>query len=269
MKILLLLLLFVPPVSADIYQWQDSKGGQHFSDKPSPDAKKIAIKATDDFFNVKTVYDGDTIVLENGRKIRFLGINTPEVAHPNKSGDAGGEDAKTWLINKLKNTRVRLEMGIEKTDKYNRTLAHLFTEKKDHLNLQLVEAGLAEVSIYPPNLTYVDELVAAETRAEQARRGIWQRPEYAAIAVNALTDAGHAGWTRLVGKVTAIRQTKQSIYLTLSERFEARIEKSNVALFPDVNSYQGQTVEVRGWLSKNKQRFSMLLRHPSAIKLRQ
>ena len=37
-------------------------------------------------------------------------------------------------------------------------LAHLFTDKKEHINLQLVEAGLAQVSIYPPNLLYVNEL---------------------------------------------------------------------------------------------------------------
>jgi len=68
-------------------------------------------------------YDGDTIVLEDGRKIRLLGINTPEVQHKGKMADAGGEDAKTWLINKLRHSKVRLEFYFDKTDKYGRTLA--------------------------------------------------------------------------------------------------------------------------------------------------
>ncbi|MGZ8190148.1 MAG: thermonuclease family protein [Methylococcaceae bacterium] len=268
MKILLLLLSLSLPVSADIYQWQDANGSQHFSDKFYPDAKKVAIKPGYDFYYVKTVYDGDTVVLENGRKIRFLGINTPEVQHQNKPADAGGEDAKNWLINKVKNTRVRLEIGAEKTDKYGRTLAHLFTEKKDHINLQLVEAGLAEVSIYPPNLTYVDELVTAENKAEKARLGIWHRPEYAVIPVNDLTDTGHPGWTRLAGKIVDIKITAKSIYLKFTDRFEARIERKWSSLFSDIDTYKGQTVEVRGWLNKNKQHYSLLLRHPSAIRLK-
>lgn len=254
--------------SADIYQWQDADGSKHFSDKSSPKAERVEIKPGYGFYQVKKIYDGDTVVLQDGCKIRLMGINTPEVQHRDKAADAGGDEAKQWLINKLQNAKVRLETGDEKTDKYGRTLAHLFTDKKEHINLQLVAAGLAQVSIYPPNLLYVNELVAAENRAEQARLGLWRRPEYAVISVNELTPAGHPGWTRLVGKVVNIRTTGKSIYLEFSDQFAARIERKWVALFPDVNSYLGKTVEVRGWLNKSKGRFAMLIRHPSAIKLK-
>lgn len=205
-------------------------------------------------------------MLEDGRKIRFLGINTPEIQHRDKQADAGGDEAKRWLTDKLKNTKVRLEVGTEKTDKYGRTLAHLFTEKKEHINLQLVAAGLAAVSIYSTELLYVNELVKAENQAEQARLGIWGRPEYAAIPVASLTEAGHPGWTRLVGKVVNIRKTRKSVYLEFSDAFEARIESKWLDLFPDVNGYLGKTIEVRGWLNKSKGHLSMLIRHPSAIK---
>ncbi|MGZ4981330.1 MAG: thermonuclease family protein [Methylobacter sp.] len=131
MRILLALLLCLPGwVNAEIYQWQDAQGSKHFSDRPVADAKIVDIKPGYGFYTVKTVYDGDTVVLEDGRKIRLLGINTPEVQHRGKLADAGGDEAKQWLTDKLKNTKVRLEAGVEKTDKYGRTLAHLFTEKK-------------------------------------------------------------------------------------------------------------------------------------------
>ncbi|MGZ8159073.1 MAG: thermonuclease family protein [Methylobacter sp.] len=273
MRILLVLLLCFPGwVNAEIYEWQDANGSKHFSDRPVADAKIIDdpkivdIKPGYGFYRVKTVYDGDTVVLEDGRKIRLLGINTPEVQHRDKRADAGGDEAKRWLADKLKNTKVRLEVGVEKTDKYGRTLAHLFTEKKEHINLQLVEAGLAAVSIYSNELLYVNELVKAQNQAEQARLGIWGRPEYAAIPVGSLTEAGHPGWTRLVGKVVNIRKTRKSIYLEFSDAFEARIENKWLDLFPDVNGYLGKTIEVRGWLSKSKGHWSMLIRHPSAIK---
>jgi micrococcal nuclease len=264
---LLILLLCLPAwVDAKIYQWQEPNGSEHFSDRFYPDAKIVDVKPGYGYFKIKKVYDGDTVQLEDGRKIRLLSINTPEVQHKDKMAEAGGEEAKAWLINKLQHAKVRLVFDVERTDNYRRTLAHLFTDKKEHINLSLVKEGLAAVSIYPPNLQYVNELVAAGNKAQQDRLGIWQRPEYAAIPVGSLTSAGHPGWSRLVGKVITIRNTPKSIYMVFSSRFEARIERRWLSLFPDMNDYLGKTVEVRGWLSKSRNHFSLLIRHPSAIK---
>jgi len=87
MRILLVLLLCLPGwANAEIYEWQDANGSKHFSDRPVVDAKIVDIKPGYDFYRVKTVYDGDTVVLEDGRKIRFwvsirrrfsTGINRP------------------------------------------------------------------------------------------------------------------------------------------------------------------------------------------------
>ena len=262
---LLLSLCLSACADADIFEWKDNKGKEHYSDRNQDHAKLLHINPGYGFYNIKTIYDGDTVQLEDGRKIRLLGINTPEIDHRGKPTEAGGEAAKTWLINKLQNTKVRLEIGTEKTDKYGRTLAHLFTETKEHINVSLVKAGLATLSIYPPNLQYVAELQAAENDAQKNKRGLWNRPEYAPIAVNQLSDAGHAGWTRLVGKVTAVHISERFVYLSFSNRFEARIDKDWLSLFPDVNSYVDKTVEVRGWLNRNKAQFSMLIRHPVAL----
>lgn len=253
---------------AEIYQWQDTEGNKHFSDRSHADAKILTVKPGYSYQSIKTVYDGDTVVLEDGRKIRLLGINTPEVKHRDKQADAGGDEAKQWLITRLKNTKVRVQTDIELTDKYKRTLGHLFTENKQHINLELVKAGLAEVSIYPPNLLFTTELLAAQQQAEHTKVGIWQRPEFAVLPVSSLTDEGHTGWTRLVGKVTTVRDTRKSIYLTFSDKFEARIERKWLALFPGINSYLGKNLEVRGWLNRNRGLFSMLIRHPSAIVVR-
>ena len=269
-KFFFILWLCLPSrAGAEVYQWQDANGSEHFSDRPFPNAKKLDIKPGYGFYKVKTVYDGDTVVLEDGRKIRLLGINTPEVQHRDKMAEAGGEEAKLWLMNKLQHAKVRMEIDAEKTDKYGRTLAHLFTEEKEHINLSLVKAGLATVSIYPPNLLYVNELVAAEKQAEKTKIGIWQRPEYAAIPISSLTEAGHPGWTRLEGKVVSIRNTRKYIYLEFSSQVDARIERKWLSLFPDVNDYLDKTVEIRGWLNKSKNHFSLLIRHPSAIRQRE
>lgn len=269
MKFLLILLLAWPSwAGAEIFQWKDGRGNQHFSDRSSPEARIVDIKPGYSFYRVKKVFDGDTVLLEDGRRVRLLGINTPEVRHKNEDAQAGGDEAKQWLVNKLQNSKVRLETDVEKTDKYERTLAHLFTENDEHLNLQLVAAGLAAVNIYPPNLLHAEELIKVQDQAEQARSGIWQRVEYVAIPVSSLADRERSGWVRLVGKVVNIRNSRKYSYLELSSRFEARIERQWLPLFPDMNGYLGKEIEVRGWLNKNKNGFSMLIRHPSAIKLR-
>lgn len=267
LPLLLLSLLLSLPSHADIYQWQDSTGRAHYSDRPHADAKTLNIKPGYGFYSIKAVYDGDTVVLEDGRRIRLLGINTPEVQHRGNPAEAGGEAAKAWLQAKLQHSRVRLETDAEKIDNYGRTLAHLFTEQKEHINLALVQAGLATTSIYPPNLRYADSLLAAEKRAEQAHLGVWQRPEYAPRPIAALNAESHSGWARWVGQVRQIRHTPKSVYLVFSDRFEARIERQWLKLFPDINGYQGKTLEVRGWLNKNKQHFSLLLRHPAALRV--
>jgi endonuclease YncB( thermonuclease family) len=267
MKILLVLLLGLPAwAGAEIYQWQDADGSKHFSDRSHAGAKPIDIKPGYGFYEVKQVFDGDTVLLADGRKIRLLGINTPEVQHRHESAQAGGDEAKRWLIDKLQQRKIRLERDVEKTDKYGRTLAHIMTDQKEHLNLQLVAAGFAAVNIYPPNLRYADELIKAENLAQANKLGIWQRPEYAAKPAATINAAEHAGWMRLTGKVVTIRNSRKYVYLVFSDRFEARIERKWLSLFPDINDYLGQQIEVRGWLNKNKDGFSMLIRHPSAIK---
>jgi len=267
MKILWVLLLCLPAWAwADIYQWQDANGSAHFSDRSHADANKIEIRPGYGFYDIQRIFDGDTVLLSDGRKIRLLGINTPEVRHKNDPAQAGGEEAKRWLIDKLKQRKIRLELDVEKTDKYGRTLAHIMTDKNEHINLQMVAAGLASVAIYPPNLRYADELVKAQNQAEENKLGIWRLPEYAAKPVEAISASDHAGWMRLTGKVMTIRNSRKYVYLVLSDRVEARIERKWLSLFPDMNAYLGQPLEIRGWLTKNKGSFSMLIRHPSAIK---
>jgi len=73
--------------------------------------------------------------LSDARKIRLLGINTPEVKHRNQDTEAGGEIAKHWLTNKLLNQKARLVTDADQTDKYKRALAYLITENKENVNV--------------------------------------------------------------------------------------------------------------------------------------
>ena len=96
-----ILLIFCTSVPADVYQWQDKNGSKHFTDKAQENSTKLKISSSYSYQKVTRIFDGDTVMLEDGRKIRLLGINTPEIKHKNQNTEAGGESAKRWLTGKL------------------------------------------------------------------------------------------------------------------------------------------------------------------------
>jgi len=266
----LILYLGISSSQADIYHWQDSQGKKHYSDKPQLNAQayKTSTAKSKRYFAIKAIYDGDTVQLSDGRKIRLLGINTPEIAHRNNRAEAGGNAAKQWLVKALANKKVRLELGVEKQDKYKRYLAHLFTEEGLHINLELVRLGFASISIYPPNFKYADALLGASDAAEQRQLGIWQYKQYQTKTVAQLNVDNKQGWQRIIGKVGRIKQTKKNTYLSLSNKMTLRIKKLDLALFGDIELLKGKKIEARGWVHRHKDKFTMLLRHPSALKIK-
>ncbi|MDH5357806.1 MAG: thermonuclease family protein [Gammaproteobacteria bacterium] len=253
---------------ADIFRSQDTSGNVSFSDQPSENSTlvKPAVRAYRYKHHVARVYDGDTIVLKNGEHVRLLGINTPEIESRHREGAAGGQMAKKWLKDKLQQKSVFLEYDQQQHDKYDRLLAHLFLPSGEYLNAGLLTAGLAHLSVIPPNLRYLDELQKAENDAQQAGRGIWSMMEYQPQVVTTQTkEFKRSGWQRFVATPIQIKQGRKYVRLILTDKMDIRISKDNLTLFPDLKSYLGQSLEIRGWSSRNKDHYSILVRHPSAI----
>ena len=115
---------------------------------------------------VRYVVDGDTIELADGRKVRYLGINTPERGQPFY------EEAKALNAQLVAGKQVRLEFDMDTRDQYGRVLAHVFVDGT-HVNLELVRQGYANVYTVPPNLKYSEDLRAAERIARERQRGLW------------------------------------------------------------------------------------------------
>lgn len=267
-KVLLILVsLTACPAHAEIYEWRDEQGQAHFSDKKTERARPVDISPGIAFYHVAKVFDGDTILLADGRKVRLLGINTPEVAHRNQEAEAGGVAAKSWLTTQLLNKRIRLVMDVESHDAYDRVLAHVFTEDHRHINAELVEQGFAAVVIHPPNLEFLDALLAAQEKAEKSLLGIWNLPEYEVKLADNLTRANYRGWQRVQGQVESIRWSKKYVYLNLTPQVDIRIERKQLGLFSDLAGLRGKTIEARGWINRRKDHYSMLVRHPSSIKM--
>ena len=115
----LLCLLSQMTLATQVYRVVDENGRVSYSDQPSvgSHALDVSIKTPNrQLHRVKNVYDGDTIILENGDRVRLLGINTPEIEGRFRQDEPGGIAAKEWLQDQLKDGKVFLEYDKEKQD---------------------------------------------------------------------------------------------------------------------------------------------------------
>lgn len=265
---LLATLAAAAPAAAEVYRWKDSAGQVHYGDRPAPGAEPLAglEKNAPVYAGVRTVHDGDTVIMEDGTKVRLLGINTPEIDSATSSAESGGEAAKLWLKARIEGRKARLEGDAETNDHYGRRLAHLFAEDGEHLNLSLVQQGLAVVSIFPPNLKYADGLSQAQQQAKQARRGVWGNPAYTAKPIASLPQTSSRGWRRWQGRAESWDYSNNYLRLHFGA-VEANIPKENLGLFPPVREWGGKFLEIRGWASRRKGRYTILIRHPSTLEV--
>jgi micrococcal nuclease len=121
------------------------------------------------------VDDGDTIdVRIDGRveRVRYIGIDAPEVAHEGAGGAQGGEAAARVNRALLRGGNVRLELDQERRDRYGRLLAYVWTGST-MVNLEMVRLGYARALTIPPNVRYTRRFLSAEASAERALLGLW------------------------------------------------------------------------------------------------
>ena len=258
-------------IAAEVYRSVDDGGNVCFTDHPGGPAETVEITPISNRYRhqVDYVYDGDTLVLENGERVRLLNINAPEISSRHRDGEQGGEAAKGWLKQQIGKQPIYLRFDKEKRDRYDRLLAHVFLQNERHLNAEILEQGLAALTVHPPNLLYVDEMRAAQQRAIDKRLGIWQGSAYPLkTARTGLTTSARRGWQRWQIMPSEIKVTRSQIWLMAGERLSVRIRKEQLPLFADPQSYINKQLEVRGWLSRRGNDYFLQVLHPSAISVR-
>ena len=128
---------------------------------------------------VRTV-DGDTIYvrLAGGvEKVRYIGIDTPEVHHPTRGEEPGGRAATEVNRRLLGREPVRLETDVQLRDRYGRLLAYVWVRRPDGgelmVNAELVRLGYAAVMTVPPNVRHAELFRKLAAEAREQRRGLW------------------------------------------------------------------------------------------------
>lgn len=129
---------------------------------------------------VRKVVDGDTVILANGEKLRYIGINTPELRR--KVGVQWIYDPQPFAEDSTEFNRklvgakfVRLEFDVEERDRYGRLLAYVYLEDGTFVNAELIKKGYAEIMTIPPNLKYTDLFLRLQRQARENKRGLWER----------------------------------------------------------------------------------------------
>lgn len=129
---------------------------------------------------VLDVVDGDTIQVDiNGqkKKLRYIGINTPETVDPRKSVECYGKEASNENKRLVEGKKVYLEKDISETDKYGRLLRYVYLPLDDgsvlFVNDYLVRQGFAAASTFPPDIRYSDQFNLAQKQAHDNNRGLW------------------------------------------------------------------------------------------------
>jgi micrococcal nuclease len=137
----------------------------------------VAATATGGGFDgqVVRVVDGDTIRVRIGdhiEKVRYIGVNTPEVHHPTKGEEPGGREATTVNAELVGGKAVRLELDVQSRDRYGRLLAYVWVGDI-MVNAELVRRGYAQVMTVPPNVRHQSLFVKLQREAREAGRGLW------------------------------------------------------------------------------------------------
>lgn len=209
-------------------------------------------------YEVAGIVDGDTIILDDGREVRLVGIQAPKLP-------LGREDFKAWPLGYEAKTRVqslvggrmvRLHLGAQPVDRHGRVLAHVI-RSADGLWLQgtLLEEGLARVYTFPDNRLMADEMLALERGARDAGAGVWALPYYA-IRTPDTVRFDEGSYQLVEGRVLDAAQVRGRVYLNFGANwrtdFTVKIEKRHVAAFEDMGldplSLKGQRIRVRGWV---------------------
>jgi micrococcal nuclease len=118
---------------------------------------------------VARISDGDSFHCQDRRRVRLIGIDTPELGQ----GEPGRQSQAALERLLPKGTTIRLERDVSARDRYGRELAYVWVGSR-LVNEVMVREGWAVLYTLPPNVKYADRLEQAQRKARDARAGLWK-----------------------------------------------------------------------------------------------
>jgi len=239
--------------------------------------------ASGDLLQVARVSDGDTIKLIDGRSVRVLGINAPEITHGQKKGQPFGRESRMAAQAFIDAGKGKVRLGLEREtlDHYGRLLAHVYDSRGRSLAAAQLRAGMALHIAVPPNIAQMQCLAKLELVARNKSLGLWRDNYWQPLSTQSLRG-DEAGFRFVRGRIAKV-DINSAVWLEFEGKLVARVAKKDWPLFADQKrswqksdwlALKGKSVELRGWISTQKSRRSqqfkplvMQLRSPSSIKV--
>jgi len=215
--------------------------------------------------SVKFVYDGDTLYLKDQRKIRIIGMDTPEMGRHGKVQEPYAAEATEALRELLyqHHNQIRLQIGKDAYDRYGRQLAYVFLPDGTNVSEWMLLRGFATTLFIPPNLKYLDCYVKAERKAQNRQINIWTQNKFH-LHVADLLDKKYTGYARLVAKVDSVKRNKRSIIINLRGGIRVKINQSNLHYFKSIHfdNLEGKRISVTGLIRKHGKSRTIYVKHP-------
>ena len=141
---------------------------------------------------VASVYDGDTLSLRDGRRVRLLQLDTPELG----SGECYSRAARTALTGLApigKPVVLELDPALDRSDRYGRILRYV-KRNGVNVNVELVRRGAAAPYFYRSERgRYATSLMRAAQRAKASKLGLWKACPSTVLRPERAISTGRSG----------------------------------------------------------------------------
>jgi len=139
---------------------------------------------------ILSITEGDTIVIRlqgYKEKVRLIGIDAPK-CRPNPKAEKDvirtgaylrtinemGQGATRYVKSVLKSgDHVNIELDVQERDWYGTLLGYVWLQDGRMLNEEIVRAGFAGLTTYPPKIRHLRRLQEAYRSAREEKRGLW------------------------------------------------------------------------------------------------
>ena len=168
---------FLNNQTTEKYTPKQAKTAQNKTNNPKNNSQNLEKQ------KVLRVIDGDTLELEDGSRVRFLNMDTPETVKKDTAVMCYGKESSNYTKSRLSDKVVNLTIDKESTDQYGRQLRFVFldgvdtTKIENSFNAEMVKKGFARARMYSPNTTYRKDFEEYQKQAQAQKLGVWNCPK--------------------------------------------------------------------------------------------
>ncbi len=231
-------------------------------------------------YRVINVLDGDTVVIDDARssRVRYLGIDSPEIALQDSPGEPMSEEARDYNSKLVNGEKVILEFDQEKYDVYGRMLAYVYVNDL-LVNEELLREGMATVLIIPPNDMHSEKIYTATSEAKKNKKGVWgdlselDPPEGNYRFIVDLDNVPLYAGKRIVvrGNIIDTRKSETVLVLNMEDKVDVVVFPSDWGNFDHFNIdpeefYTGKDVEVVGRVKMRGGKPNIIVNHPMLLR---